>query len=66
MEPQWTPVFETLLREVQSATRSDSREFVYSVIREIEAHKVAIHATLEVPAPNASHRAQLKLGASIC
>ncbi|KAG0051659.1 hypothetical protein BGZ83_003489 [Gryganskiella cystojenkinii] len=65
MEPQWTPVFENLLRDVQSATRSDSREFVFSVVREIEAQRAVIQATLEVPAPNAAHRAQLKLGSPV-
>ncbi|GJJ76570.1 nuclear pore complex protein Nup205 [Entomortierella parvispora] len=65
MEPQWSPVFENLLRDIQSATRSDSREFVYSVLREIEAQKSAIHAALEVPSPNAAHRAQLKLGSPV-
>lgn len=64
MEPQWSPVFENLLKDIQSATRSDSREFVYSVLREIETQKSAIHAALEVPTPNAAHRAQLKLGES--
>ncbi len=64
MEPQWTPTFEELARDVQSALRSDSHDLVYSVLRELDIHKTAIHAVLEAPGPNAAHRAQLKLGMS--
>ncbi|KAF9972039.1 hypothetical protein BGZ75_001628, partial [Mortierella antarctica] len=65
MEPQWTPTFEELARNVQSALRSDSHDLVYSVLRELDFHKAAIHAVLEAPGPNAAHRAQLKLGSPV-
>ncbi|KAF9943250.1 hypothetical protein BGZ67_003013 [Mortierella alpina] len=65
MEPQWTPTFEELARNVQSALRSDSHDLVYSVLRELDFHKAAIHAVLEAPGTNAAHRAQLKLGSPV-
>ncbi|KAF9189954.1 hypothetical protein BGZ51_008696 [Haplosporangium sp. Z 767] len=65
MEPQWTPTFEGLASDVQSAARSDSHEYVYSVLRELDAKKASIHALLETPSPNSTHRAQLKLGSPV-
>lgn len=62
MEPQWTPAFEEIAGNVSKALQSDSHDYVYGVLRELEAHKQTIHALLESPAPNDAHRAQLKLG----
>ncbi|KAG0202762.1 hypothetical protein BGX28_004805 [Mortierella sp. GBA30] len=65
MEPQWIPTFEELSRNVQSALRSDSRDLVYSVLRDLESNKHSIHAVFDTPGPNAAHRAQLKLGSPV-
>lgn len=62
MEPQWTAVFEELSRNVQSALRSDSHDYVRAVLNHLEANKSSILAFLDSKAPNAAHRAQLKLG----
>ncbi|KAG0379853.1 hypothetical protein BGX24_011373 [Mortierella sp. AD032] len=65
MEPQWTPVFEELSRNVQSALRSDSHDYVHTVLSHLEANKSSILALLDTKAPNAAHRAQLKLGTPV-
>ncbi|KAI7819808.1 nucleoporin Nup186/Nup192/Nup205 [Gamsiella multidivaricata] len=65
MEQQWTPAFGELSSKLQIALRSDSRDYVYEVLREIESKKQSIYAVLETPAPNATHRAQLKLGSPV-
>jgi hypothetical protein len=62
MEPQWTPVFEELARNVQSALRSDSHDYAHAVLNQLEANKSSILALFDLKAPNAAHRAQLKLG----
>ncbi|KAF8928220.1 hypothetical protein BGZ58_009810 [Dissophora ornata] len=65
MEPQWTPTFEKLAQDVLAATRSRTNDFVYSVLRELEANTAAIYAVLETPRPSAAHRAQLNLGTPV-
>ncbi|KAF9908411.1 hypothetical protein EC991_009866 [Linnemannia zychae] len=65
MEPQWAPVFEELSRNVQSALRSDSYDYVHTVLGQLEANKSSILALLDTKAPNAAHRAQLKLGTPV-
>ncbi|KAF9105950.1 hypothetical protein BGX29_010934 [Mortierella sp. GBA35] len=65
MEPQWTPVFEELWRNVQNALRSDSLDYVHSVLSQLEANKSSILALLVTKPPNAAHRAQLKLGTPV-
>ncbi|KAG0287751.1 hypothetical protein BGZ96_008357 [Linnemannia gamsii] len=65
MEPQWTPVFEELARNVQSALRSDSHDYVHTVLSLLEANKSSILALFDSKAPNPAHRAQLKLGTPV-
>ncbi|KAG0303620.1 hypothetical protein BGZ98_006479, partial [Dissophora globulifera] len=65
MDLQWTPTFEELARNVHAALLSDSREYVYSVLRELETYKSSLREVLKAPAPNAGHRAQLKLGSPV-
>ncbi|KAF9935263.1 hypothetical protein FBU30_004838 [Linnemannia zychae] len=65
MEPQWAPVFEELSRNVQSALRSDSHDYVHAVLSDLEANKAAIVTLLDTKAPNAGHRAQLNLGTPV-
>lgn len=65
MEPQWTAVFEELSRNVQTALRSDSHDYVHTVLSHLEANKSSILALLDSKAPNAAHRAQLKLGTPV-
>ncbi|KAF9586102.1 hypothetical protein BGW38_009637 [Lunasporangiospora selenospora] len=65
MEPQWTPKFEDLSRNVLSASHSQSHDYVSGVCRELEANRASIYSVLETPPLNAGHRAQLKLGSPI-
>lgn len=62
MDAQWTPRFEDLKHRVESSFRSDSRDFVAAVHRDLEQSKSSIYALLDTPRPNEAHRAQLKLG----
>lgn len=62
MDAQWTPRFEDLKHRVESAFRSDSRDFVTAVHRDLEQSKSSIYALLDTPRPNEAHRARLKLG----
>ncbi|KAG0038296.1 hypothetical protein BGZ82_000603 [Podila clonocystis] len=62
MDAQWTPRFEDLKHRVESAFRSDSRDFVAAVHRDLEQSKSSIYALLDTPRPNEAHRARLKLG----
>ncbi|KAG0011023.1 hypothetical protein BGZ80_001011 [Entomortierella chlamydospora] len=65
MEQQWTPSFEEIAGNVSRALLSDSQDYVYGVLRELEAHRQSIYTLLESPAPNDAHRAQLKLGSPV-
>ncbi|KAI1319098.1 hypothetical protein EDD11_004987 [Mortierella claussenii] len=64
-QQQWSPAFEELSVSVSRALLSDSHDYVYSVLRELESNKQSIHSLLESAAPNAAHRAQLKLGSPV-
>ncbi|KAF9202617.1 hypothetical protein BGZ49_007244 [Haplosporangium sp. Z 27] len=65
MEFHWTPAFEEIAGNTSRALLSDSHDYVYGVLHELEAHKQTIYALLETPAPNDAHRAQLKLGSPV-
>ncbi|KAF9427738.1 hypothetical protein BGZ76_002209 [Entomortierella beljakovae] len=64
-EQQWTPAFEEIAGNVSKALLSDSHDYVYGVLHELEVYKQSIYALLELPAPNDAHRTQLKLGSPV-